>query len=134
MKQSKPNWKKKYEETAGLLKLARDGNELLQAQKQSAENLLHLWKQSELHEKIVEKEVLPWYVLPIVIGGWGCLMAQVCWMTFHIHKLQTPILSPYAVYIAKYVPPDPYALDVCKDAWRADERELRKLRRNQKEN
>lgn len=37
MKTPKPNWKKKYEETAGLLKLARDGNVLLDARALAAE-------------------------------------------------------------------------------------------------
>lgn len=119
------NWKKKYEETAGLLKLARDGNELLQ-QKFLAER--------PVVEKIVEKEVLPFWHVAYVLGICAVATAICLWCRDAVKKLETPIKEPYPVYVAKYVPPDPYALDVCKDAWRADERELRKLRKNQKEN
>lgn len=116
----KPNWKKKYEETSGLLKLARDGNELLTEEingwKRTADARQKALMLRPTLEKIVEKEALPVFVMPMFCAL-TLLFVVLSWLASHqIHQLQTPILSPYPVYIAKYIPPDPYVLGTCKDA------------------
>lgn len=124
------NWKKKYEETAGLLNVARDRNATLLQQIDTMGRMNVAPRIIEKPvEKIVEKEVLPLWVFVIVVSLGIFWTFSLCVGVDIVKQLQQPILSPYPVYIAKYVPPDPYALDVCKDAWRADERELRKLRK-----
>lgn len=95
----KPNWKKKYEETTGLLKLCRDGNKILQAERDEEKYYREAY-QKELKdrpnvEKIVEKEVLPNWVIfmfSLLLLGY----ATVGILSFStIKKLQQPILQPY---------------------------------------
>lgn len=86
-------------------------------------------------QKIVDREVLPWFVLPLVavmcmsaIGiGVGALGA--------VYKLQTPIEKPYAVYVTRVQ--GKVTWDKLKahdkaatESWLEDERIIKKLRRD----
>jgi hypothetical protein len=84
-------------------------------------------------EKIVEKEVLPWWTMPLWMGLLMAWIAIGIWGIHQTHLVnQTPIHEPYSVFRTIYVP-DIDALnrlDICKDAWRQDERTIRKLQRH----
>jgi hypothetical protein len=47
------------------------------------------------------KEVLPAWVLGVLIGGWGLMVVQEVWMAKQVKMLSVPIESPYAVIITK---------------------------------
>lgn len=138
MKPTKINWKKKCLEAQGLLKLCRDGNELLNSRALAAEKTLHEMRGRivEYTEKIVEKEVLPWFVK---ILFWCLLLLEVGtfgYVRLESSQLQQPILSPYPVQVTWARDDTIYQLLACQkhdaaavDAWRTDERELRKPRK-----
>ena len=55
-------------------------------------------------EKIVEKEVLPWWMYPVSVSVIFCFMWLAIVALDGIHKLETPILQPYPVYINRFGP------------------------------
>lgn len=127
----KPNWKKKYEETAGLLKLCREDNVFLNMDKDrwesESQRSQKLLMDRPIREKIVEKEILPMFVLWILMALIG--IELMIWMlaNIQIKHYTEPILSPYPAYITKYIYDDEN-LKICKDAWREDQAIIRRLK------
>jgi hypothetical protein len=145
----KPDYQKLYEtekrehdvtlRTVDKLRIERDAAEkryqemVVKASfaEQAHINIKHGYDTRIPKEITVEKEVLP---LSAVIMFFVMALMMVSEDTMVIHtlkKLETPILEPYPVYTTLHTvyPASLEALDTCHDAWRADERTIRKLRK-----
>jgi hypothetical protein len=134
----KTNWKASYGNLANLYKETHA--RFLSAEKEQAESkrqYLELKKELVARptvEKIVEKEVLPsWLVY--VYGGLAVLFC-ISWFVFFcvLKQLEQPILKPYAVEVITDRSQD--ALISCQahdkaatEAWKEDERTIRQLKR-----
>jgi hypothetical protein len=146
MKPKPENWKFRATNAEELLVVSRKTCDRLRVERDAAERRYQeMVVKAEMnamahdHTKcdvckarpIVEKRVLPLWVLGLFLGGWGILLLRVVEMDRQDYKLQTPIREPYAVTITKYR--DSEKLKICQDSWREDEAELKVLRRKWKD-
>jgi hypothetical protein len=149
----KPDWKQKYEElrkseskqvcTAHQRELddARIKCRDLRIERDAAERRYQeMVVKAEMPGRIVEftPKTETTYGLPWLFWVFFVIwLTSALWMNNELKKFETPILSPYAVYITKHENQSSEiydelskGLDECHNAWRADERTIRKLERH----
>jgi hypothetical protein len=112
-----PDYKKLYDacqDGCNRLRIERDAAER-RYQDMVVEAKMNSLK--EPMEKIVEKEVLPWWVRILTVG---MLISYFLWTSYSIREmlnLNEPILSPYPVYITKIDPSYVNGLRSCMNAF-----------------
>lgn len=119
------NWKRKYEETAGLLKLQRDATELMRIKWQAAEEELVILKENRNRQLCprsmwYENIDIKWIVIVALALGFSFAM------NFFIWKYPVPEVPKETI---RYVRETSAVYRDCQQSWKIDEREIRKLKK-----